>query len=66
MFGDLRYVGFVPRPFAISVEFSDRHGAHVHGRMSGFFARVFQHENDHLNGRLYTDLVQNPMFFVRL
>lgn len=49
--------GKVPRATEITVEYQDRYGAPHTLEASGFFARVFQHEIDHLNGILFTDVM---------
>ncbi len=46
--------GAVPRPARVRYEGLDRHGAPVSGEASGFLAMVLQHEQDHLDGVLYT------------
>ena len=45
----------VERPEEIEVEFLDLHGQTVVMKLSGVWARVFQHEYDHLQGVLITD-----------
>ena len=50
---DLR--GQVPRWQAVVVEGLDRRGRPLRLRARGFFARVVQHEWDHLQGRVYVD-----------
>ena len=45
----------VPRHRAIKVEFLDRHGESKSLTLQGRFARVFQHEYDHLDGILTLD-----------
>ena len=47
--------GVVPRYQSLEVRGLDRHGQPVHYQASGFFARVIQHEVDHLNGAVYLD-----------
>jgi peptide deformylase len=37
------------------VDYQDLDGAHHHLRAAGWFARVVQHEVDHLNGVLFID-----------
>lgn len=49
--------GFVERPQAITVAALDRHGRPWQRSADGLFARVIQHEVDHLNGRLFLDRV---------
>ena len=50
---DLR--GLVPRWTRVSVNGLDRRGQSVQLDAEGFFARVIQHEVDHLNGRVFLD-----------
>lgn len=50
---DLR--GRVPRWQAVIVEGLDRRGRPLHVTARGFFARVLQHEWDHLQGHVYVD-----------
>ncbi|MBI4193398.1 MAG: peptide deformylase [Candidatus Colwellbacteria bacterium] len=45
----------VPRAERVTLEGSDRRGRKVRLAAKGFLARVFQHEIDHLNGKLITD-----------
>lgn len=47
----------VPRYRKIEVEYFDRQGQKVREIVEGFVAQVLQHETDHLNGVLFTDLV---------
>src|SRR5690349_22383666 len=48
-------VGEVERHESIQVKALNRHGSPVKLKVSGWMARIFQHEIDHLNGVLYTD-----------
>ena len=50
---DLR--GLVPRWTRVSVSGLDREGQAVRLDAEGFFARVIQHEVDHLHGRVFLD-----------
>jgi peptide deformylase len=45
----------VKRAKSIWVEFVDEHNRKVRGRLNGIVARIFQHEFDHLNGKLILD-----------
>ena len=47
--------GLVPRQQKISVAYKDRQGKAMQLEAEGFFARVIQHEYDHLMGVLFTD-----------
>ncbi len=50
--------GLVPRDRAIEVEYYTRAGERVQQELTGFIARIFQHELDHLDGILFPDRVQ--------
>ncbi len=45
----------VKRPKKIAIQAQDLEGNFFKMKLSGFLARVFQHENDHLNGVLFID-----------
>lgn len=47
--------GLVPRHQSLTLDALDRHGQPLHLDVSGFVAVVFQHELDHLWGRLFID-----------
>jgi len=47
--------GLVPRHSMISVRYFDQHGNEQQKELSGFIARIFQHELDHLNGLTFID-----------
>jgi peptide deformylase len=51
--------GRVPRPDAIRVRYLTRQGEAVEREFSGFAARVFLHENDHLEGMTWLDHVED-------
>jgi peptide deformylase len=51
--------GFVERPQAIRVDYLDADGAAQTLELEGFLATVFQHEFDHLDGRLYVDRISD-------
>jgi len=48
----------VPRFRAVRVVYQDRHGERQVLDLQGFPARVFQHEYDHLIGKVYLDRVE--------
>jgi peptide deformylase len=52
--------GLVHRPRKIRVDFWDLDGQERSVTAEGFLATVFQHELDHLAGRLFVDRVQDP------
>lgn len=47
--------GTVERPMYVTCRYKDRNGKECIAKVSGFTARAFCHENDHLNGVLYLD-----------
>ncbi len=47
--------GFVERPRHVRVEYLDLHGEAHAMELQGFTATVFQHEFDHLDGKLFVD-----------
>jgi peptide deformylase len=48
-------VGDVERSLSVTVLGQNRHGQPVKIKASGWLARIFQHEIDHLNGVLFID-----------
>ena len=50
------YYGTVDRHERVTVKGLDRHGKPMRVKAEGWLARVFQHEIDHLDGRLYIDI----------
>ena len=51
--------GIVSRPKHISYQFYNQYGELVTGENDGFFARVMQHEIDHLDGVLFPSRVED-------
>ncbi len=51
--------GDVERPTKIKISFQDRAGKEHVLKVSGFLARIFCHEYDHLDGILYIDRAKN-------
>ncbi len=49
----------VPRYQDIMIRYTDQQGGSVESKLSGFVARIFQHEFDHLEGKTYLDRVEN-------
>jgi hypothetical protein len=47
----------VPRALAVSVKARDPKGKEIRVKAEGWWARILQHEIDHLNGVLYIDLI---------
>jgi peptide deformylase len=50
------WYGTVERHEKVTVKGQDRHGKALRIKADGWQARVFQHEIDHLDGRLYVDI----------
>ena len=55
--------GLVPRYEEIIYRGFDRHGQEFERRVSGFHARVVQHEVDHLDGVLYPQRIRDMQAF---
>lgn len=51
--------GKVPRARKITVEYMTAEGEKVTENTSGLWARIFQHEIDHLNGILFVDRIED-------
>ena len=49
--------GIVPRNETIEVEYFTKDGDRIQQELTGFVARIFQHELDHLDGILFPDRV---------
>ena len=52
---------FVTRPSSITVEYLDEHGESHTERLSGWPAKIVMHENDHLNGVLFIDRLEDKV-----
>jgi peptide deformylase len=52
------YYGTVDRYDSVVVKGLDRHGKPIRIKAKDWLARVFQHEIDHLDGRLYIDIAK--------
>ncbi len=53
------WVGTVDRHEEVVIRGQDRHGKPIKMKAKGWLARVFQHEADHLDGRLYIDIAKD-------
>jgi peptide deformylase len=63
--GCLSLAGFsavVPRARAVGVEYLDEEGKPRSVEASGWYARILQHEIDHLHGTLYIDRMHSRTF----
>ncbi len=56
------YSALVKRPRAVTVEYLDQHGQPQRVEAQGWYARILQHEIDHLHGRLYIDRMEPRSF----
>lgn len=54
----------VPRHKEIEIEFFNPDGLRHRAKLSGFVARIFQHEFDHINGLVYMDRVKDRKTFM--
>jgi peptide deformylase len=52
--------GFVERPQHVRVRYTTLEGQTAEIELTGFLATVFQHEFDHLDGKLYIDRIADP------
>ncbi len=51
--------GLVPRAERVTVEYTNEQGERVTEHAEGFWARIFQHEIDHLDGVVYVERMQD-------
>jgi peptide deformylase len=56
------FTALVPRARRVRVACLDEHGKRKTIDASGWYARILQHEIDHLNGRLYIDRMDSRSF----
>jgi peptide deformylase len=56
------FQALVPRAQAVTVDALDHHGDPVKIETSGWYARILQHEIDHLDGTLYIDRMHTRTF----
>jgi len=56
------YSGLVPRARSVTVDCLNERGEPVHIEASGWYARILQHEIDHLDGALYVDRMYTRSF----
>jgi len=53
--------GLVPRSQSIEIEYIDRYANLQHTTLSDFVARIFLHEYDHLEGKVFLDRVESSL-----
>jgi peptide deformylase len=56
------FLGMVPRAGKVSVKALNQFGEPVHIKAEGWYARILQHEIDHLKGTLYIDRMWSRSF----
>ncbi|MFA6227067.1 MAG: peptide deformylase [Candidatus Paceibacterota bacterium] len=54
-----RIYALVPRPKTVTVEYYNQDSKKITEKASGLWARIFQHEIDHLNGLSFMDRVKD-------
>lgn len=54
--------GMVKRPMKVRARFQDRHGAWYEIEGEELLARCIMHETDHLDGRMYVDIMSREVF----
>jgi peptide deformylase len=47
----------IKRPKWVSIKYTDENNEEIEEHIHGMSARIFQHENEHMNGYVFTDLV---------
>jgi peptide deformylase len=60
------WIGEVPRHLSVTVKGQTPEGKEVRIKAENYYARVLQHEIDHLNGVLFTDRIVDLSTFRRL
>lgn len=53
--------GYVPRHISIQVRYYTEQNELIETEFNGFLARIFQHELDHLDGKLFIDRVESTL-----
>ena len=51
----------MPRYTDIEITYTDLNDQQITARLTGFVARIFQHEFDHLQGIVYLDRVEDKL-----
>jgi peptide deformylase len=58
--GNASFTAQIKRHWKIKVEYDDEHGQKQGKDFEGYFSELLQHEIDHLEGRLFIDLIKDP------
>ena len=56
------FTAMVPRPARVAVDALNHDGEPVHIEATGWYARILQHEIDHLRGTIYIDRMKSRSF----
>lgn len=51
--------GILDRSNEVEIEYQDLKGTHKRATLTGFYARIIQHEYDHLSSKFYVDRIEN-------
>lgn len=52
--------GLVERSTEVEIEYTDMKGIRKQAKITGFYARIIQHEYDHLNSNFYIERIKRP------
>jgi peptide deformylase len=58
--GNAAFTAEIKRHWKIRVEYDDERGRKQEENLEGYFSELLQHEIDHLEGRLFIDLIKDP------
>ena len=58
--GNAAFTAQIKRHWKITVEYDDENGEKQRENFEGYFSELLQHEIDHLEGRLFIDLIKDP------
>ncbi|KAB0799448.1 hypothetical protein PPYR_07328 [Photinus pyralis] len=56
------FIADVPRYRSVEIKGANENGEEIILNANGWISRIFQHELDHLNGKLYTDIMDRKTF----
>lgn len=57
--------GLVERPTELEIEYFNLKGEHKKAKLTGFYARIIQHEYDHLGSTFYIDHIKKEKYLYR-
>jgi peptide deformylase len=58
--GNAAFTAQIKRHWKITVEYADEKGQKQEEGFEGYFSELLQHEIDHLEGKLFIDLIKDP------